>query len=178
MTEQTYRTDAHAARAEFSSLLNTVQASLHRLTLEKLGKLLLLFVCNSVTAMQTTLAELKLEVGAAQQLSNHAVNQLPQGHKTTLQEHMQWDLYDSSPAVSPRISTSTPHDGTNLLRQNALMRQLQESLAAHGTQAATIEGMPRSTRTHYTCDLLLQDILQDTVWHRHMLNPCDQGIGL
>lgn len=107
--------------------------------------------------MQTTLAELKLEVGAAQQLSNHAANQLPRGDKKEFQERMQWDLHGSSPAVSPRISTSPHHDGTSLLRQNALMRQLQESLASHGTQAATTEGMPVSIRIHHTCDV--QDIL-------------------
>lgn len=96
--------------------------------------------------MQTALAELKLEVGAAQQLSNHAANQLPQWGK----HGFQGDLYGSSPAVSPRISTSTHCDGTSLLRQNALMRQLQDSLAAYRTQAATTEGMPKCMQFHHT----------------------------
>ena len=88
------------------------------------------------------MAELKLEVGAAQQLSNHAASQLPRAGKTGVQEHMQWDLYGNSPATSPRISSNTSADiETSLLRQNALMRQLQESLAAHRTQVATVEGM-------------------------------------
>ena len=118
--------------------------------------------------MQTSLAELKLEVGAAQQLSNHAANQLPRGDKNGVQERMQWDLYGSSPAVSPRISTSINHDETSLMRQNALMRQLQESLAAHASQTATTESMPEHIKFYHTCDVLLQD----------MLHPSYQGFDL
>lgn len=112
-------------------------------------------MCGCLT--QSTLAELKLEVGAAQQLSNRAANQLPRGGKTGVQEGMHWGLYGSSPATSPRISSNTSTDlETSLLRQNALMRQLQESLAAHGTQVATVEGMLGGMTVCYTC-----------LWARH-----------
>lgn len=96
--------------------------------------------------MQATLAELKLEVGAAQQLSSHAAKHLPRWDKVGHQEPMQWDLHACSPAFSPRITSGISIDcgGTSLLRQNALMRQLQESVAAHTTRMATIEGAPES----------------------------------
>ncbi|KAL0054421.1 hypothetical protein WJX82_008654 [Trebouxia sp. C0006] len=60
VTEQTYKTDANVARAEFSSLVNTVQSSL---------------------------AELRLEVSAAQQISNHAASQLPHLSKNLVASH-------------------------------------------------------------------------------------------
>ena len=98
---------------------------------------------------QTTLAELKLEVGAAQQLSSRAAKQLPKGDKAGCREHMQWDPYSSSFAIRPRISSnmSTDGGGTSVLRQIALMRQLQESLAAHTTRMAAVEGASHSIAT-------------------------------
>ena len=50
VTEQTYRTDAHAARAEFSSLLNTVQASIHVWFIQ------VLVTCSSLFSDQSSVA--------------------------------------------------------------------------------------------------------------------------
>ncbi|KAA6427105.1 MAG: hypothetical protein FRX49_02862 [Trebouxia sp. A1-2] len=117
VTEQTYKTDANVARAEFSSLVNTVQSSL---------------------------AELRLEVSTAQQLSNHAASQLPHLSNSADNPHLQWDLYGASgAAVSPRISARMPGEvnaGNGIMRQHALMQHLQESVANHTSQIASVEG--------------------------------------
>ncbi|KAL0035441.1 hypothetical protein WJX77_006473 [Trebouxia sp. C0004] len=117
VTEQTFKTDALVARAEFSSLVNTVQSSL---------------------------AELRLEVSAAQQISNRAASQLPRLSKSADNQHLQRDLYGASAvAVSPRISASMSGEvnaGNGIMRQHALMRHLQESVASHTSQIASVEG--------------------------------------
>lgn len=96
--------------------------------------------------LQSSLAELRLEVSTAQQLSNHAASQLPHLSNSADNPHLQWDLYGASgAAVSPRISARMPGEvnaGNGIMRQHALMQHLQESVANHTSQIASVEGTP------------------------------------
>lgn len=95
--------------------------------------------------LQASLAELRLEVNAAQQISSHAASQLPQLHKSADHHNWQSAVYGASPvAASPRISANIIDDGpegTTLMRQLAVMRQVQESVTTHATRIASMEGM-------------------------------------
>ena len=92
--------------------------------------------------LQAALAELRLEVSAAQQLSSHATSQMPQLYKAA-DRIQQWNLFgDYKGAPSPKIAASVPGDFQgNSLKQIALMRQIQESVAGHTGQIASMEGM-------------------------------------
>lgn len=107
--------------------------------------------------LQSSLAELRLEVSAAQQISNHAASQLPHLSKSADHQHLQWDLYGASAAaVSPRISASMPGEanaGDGIMRQHALMRHLQESVASHTSQIASVEGTPCMHACMHACKL-------------------------
>ncbi len=95
--------------------------------------------------MQASLAELRLEVNAAQQLSSQAASQLPQLRKSADHHNLQWDLCRGSPAaVSPRIPAAAAEEGpeaTTVMRQLAVMRHVQESVTGHSSRIAAVEGM-------------------------------------
>ena len=91
--------------------------------------------------MQATLAELKVEVNAAQQISHTAASQLSLGYKPV--RPIQWELSEAAlHAVSPRIAAGgqAEHESVSVLQLQALMRQMQGSIAAHTSQIASVQG--------------------------------------
>ena len=87
------------------------------------------------------MAELKLEVNAAQRISTNAASQLPQTYKWP--KFLQWELAEAdSNTSSPRIATvlGRGNAAPSVMQQQALMRQMQESVAAHTSQIASLEG--------------------------------------
>lgn len=122
--EHNYSCDASAARSEFSSLLNTVQASGGSAGCCSYASQICWFLVCSLFASQGSLAELKLEVAAARQLSAQVSANLPQNHDSFLDLHQHGQAWTPQRPVK---AISSVHTSRQEPRQTTLQVQSKQA---------------------------------------------------